>query len=60
MPPIVLREIERAVARSSRRELLLVIREQPEVALDRSPADVLRDQPGFRDRVTNARAGFVV
>ncbi len=44
----VLREVERALARPSRRELLQAIREQPEVALDRSPADVLREERGLR------------
>ena len=44
----VLREIERALARPSRRELLQAIREQPEVVLDRSPADVLQEERGLR------------
>ena len=44
----VLREIERALARPSRQEVLQAIREQPGVALDRSPADVLRDERGLR------------
>ena len=44
----VLREVERALARPSRRELLQAIREQPEVTLDRSPADVLREERGLR------------
>ena len=44
----VLREIERALARPSRQELLQAIREQPEVVLDRSPADVLREERGRR------------
>ena len=44
----VLREIERALARPSRQELLQAIREQPDVVLDRSPADVLRDERGLR------------
>ena len=44
----VMREIEKSLARPSRRELLQAIREQPEVVLDRSPADVLREERGFR------------
>ena len=44
----VLREIERSLARPSRQELLRAIREQPEVVLDRSPADVLREERGLR------------
>ena len=44
----VLREIERALARPSRQELLQAIREQPEAVLDRSPADVLREERGRR------------
>lgn len=43
----VLREIERALARPSRQEVLQAIREQPEVTLDRSPADVLREERGL-------------
>ena len=44
----VLREIERALGRPSRQELLRAIHEQPEVVLDRSPADVLREERGRR------------
>lgn len=44
----VLREIERALAHPSRSELLQSIREQPEVTLDRSPADVLREERARR------------
>ena len=44
MSRFVLREIERALERPSRRELLEAIRAQPEVELDRSPADILRDE----------------
>ena len=44
----VLRAIERALARPSRQELLQAIREQPEVVLDRSPVDVLREERGRR------------
>ena len=45
----VLRELERALARPGRHELLQAIREQPEVVLDRSPADILpREERGLR------------
>ena len=36
------------LARPSPQELLQAIREQPEVVLDRSPADVLREERGLR------------
>ena len=48
MSLFALREIEKALARPSRQELLQAIREQPEVFLDRSPADVLREERGLR------------
>ena len=48
MSRYVLREIERALERPSRRELLEAIRSQPEVTLDRSPADVLREERDSR------------
>ena len=44
MSRFVLREIERALERPSRRELLEAILAQPEIELDRSPADILRDE----------------
>ncbi len=44
----VLRAIDRSLARPSRQELLRAIREQPEVVLDRSPADVIREERGLR------------
>ena len=44
MSHYVLRAIERALERPSRRELLEAIRAQPEIVLDRSPADVLREE----------------
>ena len=47
MSRYVLREIERALERPTRRELLEAIRSQPEVVLDRPVADVLREE---RDR----------
>ena len=40
----VLREIEKSLSRPSRQELLRTIAEQPDVPLDRSPADVLREE----------------
>ena len=40
----VLREIERALARRGRRELLDAIGSQPELVLDRSPAEILREE----------------
>ncbi len=48
MSLFVMREIEKALARPSRTELLQAIREQPEVALDQAPADVLREERGLR------------
>lgn len=44
----VIREIEKALARPSRQELLQAIREQSEVVLDHAPADVLREERGLR------------
>lgn len=44
----VLRQIERALARPGRQELVQAIREQPEVVLERSPADVLREEREVR------------
>ena len=48
MSRYVLREIEKALERPSRRELLEAIRLQPEVALEPSPADVLREERDSR------------
>ena len=48
MSRYVLREIEKALERPSRRELLDAIRSQPEAALDPSPADVLREERDSR------------
>ena len=48
MSRFVLREIERALERPSRREWIEAIRSQPEVELDMSPADILRDQRNRR------------
>ena len=48
MSRFILREIERALARPSRRELLDAIGSQPEFVLDRSPADILREERGLR------------
>ena len=44
----VLREIEKSLARPSRRELLAAIREQPEITLDQPPADALREERALR------------
>ncbi|MCY3968474.1 MAG: hypothetical protein OXG74_00955 [Acidobacteria bacterium] len=43
MSHFVLREIERIVRRPSRREVLDAIRSEPPVALDKRPADVVRE-----------------
>ena len=48
MSRYVLREIERALERPSRQELLDAIRSQPEVAPEPSPADVLREERDSR------------
>ncbi len=40
----VLREIERALARPTRRELLEAIRKEADVELDISPADAVRQE----------------
>lgn len=50
MSLFVLREIERALSRPSRRELIETIRGQPEVELDLSPAQVLREERNARGR----------
>ena len=42
MSQFVLREIEKALARPSRQELLAAIRDLSETELDEAPADVLR------------------
>ncbi len=47
MSHFVLREIERALERPSRQELLEAIRAQPEAELNPSPAELLREE---RDR----------
>ena len=44
----ILREIEKSLARPSRRELLQAIRDQPQVALEQAPADVLREERKLR------------
>ncbi|MDE2907402.1 MAG: hypothetical protein OXQ28_15105 [Acidobacteriota bacterium] len=44
----VRRQIEKALARPSRNELLGAIREQPQPSLGRSPAEVLREERGRR------------
>ncbi len=48
MSRFILREIERALARPSRREWLEAIGSQPEVVLNRSPADILREERSLR------------
>ena len=48
MSQFVLKEIERALDRPSRRDLLAAIGEQPEIAMDRSPADLLREERNHR------------
>ena len=44
----ILRAIGRALARPSRREWLRAIAAQPETELDRSPADILREERTLR------------
>ena len=44
MSRYILREMEKALERPSRRELLEAIRSQPEVVLDPSPAEILREE----------------
>lgn len=48
MSRFILREIERALERPTRREWIEAIRSQPEVELDISPADILRDERNRR------------
>ena len=48
MSHYVLRAIERALARPSRRELLEAIRAQPEIRLDPPPAEILREERDSR------------
>ena len=48
MSRFVLREVERALERPSRRELLEAIRSRPKVELDISPADILREERNLR------------
>ena len=48
MSRFVLREIERALERPSRRDLLEAIRSQPKIELDISPADILREERSLR------------
>ena len=44
MSRYILREMEKALERPSRRELLEAIRSQPELELNLSPAEVLRQE----------------
>ena len=48
MSQFALREIERALERPSRRDLLAAVGAQPEIVMDRSPADVLREERDAR------------
>ena len=48
MSRYVLRELERALERPSRRELLEAIRSEPEAVLDPPPADILREERDSR------------
>ncbi len=48
MSSYVLRTIEKALDRPSRQELLEAIRSQPEIPLEPSPAEVLREERGPR------------
>lgn len=50
MSLFILREIERALSRPSRRELIETIRGQPEMELDLSPAQILREERNARGR----------
>lgn len=56
MSQYVMSVIERALERPSRQELLAAIRRQPEMSLDPSPADVLREERGAR-RDLHERSG---
>ena len=44
MSRYILRELEKALERPSRRELLEMVGSQPEVVLDPSPAEILREE----------------
>lgn len=48
MSRFVLREIERALERPSRRDVLDAIQAQPEMELDPSPAEILREERKLR------------
>ena len=48
MSRYILRELEKALARPSRRELLEAIRSQPELDLNPSPAEILRHEREMR------------
>lgn len=48
MSQFVIREIERALERPSRKEVLQAIRRQSEVALDPAPAEVVREERDAR------------
>lgn len=44
MSRYIMREVEKALERPSRQELLDAIRSQPEVVLNPSPAEILREE----------------
>ena len=48
MSLFILREIERALSRPSRRELIEAIRGQPEIELNLSPAESVREERDAR------------
>ncbi len=48
MSRFVLREIERALERPSRNELLDAIQAQPEITLDPPPAEIIREERELR------------
>ncbi len=48
MSRFILRELEKSLQRPSRTELLSLIGSQPDVVLDPSPAEILREERGLR------------
>lgn len=48
MSQYALREIEKSLERPSQQELIEAIRSQPEILLDQSPAEVLREERSLR------------
>ena len=49
MSRYILREVEKALARPTRRELVEMLRGQDAVRLDRPPAEVVQDERSARD-----------